>query len=107
MRTPRDVNDATLAFPANVDELIPAEDEIPEPYWQSGSDWPANLFKDLFFTGLTDLTLVPRDGVDPHKAWRHIRAILGSYAPKHEHKEAAVRYLLDEWFVSASWKRKP
>ncbi len=40
----------------------------------------------------------PRPGVDGTKALAAIRAVLGSFAPKHEHKEAACAYMLSEWF---------
>jgi hypothetical protein len=40
-------------------------------------------------------------GVDPVKALRAIRAVLGSFEPKHEHKEAACAFMLSEWFDKA------
>jgi hypothetical protein len=40
----------------------------------------------------------PKSGVDAAKALRAIKAVLGSFEPKHEHKEAACAYMLSEWF---------
>lgn len=40
----------------------------------------------------------PKEGVDADKALRAIKAVLGSWAPKHEHKIAACGYMLSEWF---------
>jgi hypothetical protein len=49
----------------------------------------------------------PKEGVDVDKALRHIQAIMRSYQPKHEHKEAAVAYLLSQWFDDVTWTPKP
>ncbi len=47
------------------------------------------------------LRYVPREGVDANKALRAIKAVLGSFSPKHEHKIAACGYMLDQWFERA------
>ena len=39
-----------------------------------------------------------KPGVDAGKALRAIKAVLGSFEPKHEHKEAACAFMLSEWF---------
>lgn len=39
-----------------------------------------------------------KPGVDAPKALAAIRAVLGSFEPKHEHKEAACAFMLSEWF---------
>lgn len=39
-----------------------------------------------------------KPGVDRAKALAAIRAVLGSFEPKHEHKEAACAFMLSEWF---------
>ena len=50
--------------------------------------------------GLTidGVTFTAKPGVDANKALRAIKAVLGSFEPKHEHKEAACAYMLSEWF---------
>ena len=44
----------------------------------------------------------PRPDVDAKKALRAIKAVLGSFEPKHEHKEAACAFMLSEWFEKAT-----
>ncbi len=103
----QEVSDITLAFPANVSSLMPKS--IPEEFYRHpGTKWN-KLFSDWFFNGLSSLKLVPKEGVDEKKALRHIRAIMGSFEPKHEEKEAAIAYLFSQWFDDAEWvaqKRK-
>jgi len=104
---PKPIDDITAAFPVDVYHLMPPEKEIPEKYWRIVDDsWPGKLFTALFFNGLVNLKLIPREGVDAQAAFRHIRAIMGSFQPKHEYKEAACRYLFDHWFVSATWEER-
>ena len=43
---------------------------------------------------------------DTNKAIRHLKAILVSYDPKHEHKEAGVAFLLSEWFEDVTYIRR-
>lgn len=45
--------------------------------------------------------LTARPGVDRDKALVAIKAALGSFEPKHEHKEAGCAFLLHEWFELA------
>jgi hypothetical protein len=61
------------------------------------------LVSDRFFLGLKDVKLIPKEGIDPDAAWRHVSTIIGSWEPKHEHKEAAAAWLLARWFESATW----
>jgi hypothetical protein len=41
---------------------------------------------------------VAKPGVDSKKAFVAIRAVLGSFEPKHEHKIAGCGSMLSEWF---------
>lgn len=43
-------------------------------------------------------SLIPKQGVDKIKALKAITAILHSFEPKHEHKEAGAAFLMSEWF---------
>lgn len=103
---PMDVDDLTLAFPASVRKMMPPYEEIPREFRHSSNKWN-KLFSDWFFAGIKDLELVPKDGVDLNKALRHIKAIMGSFEPKHEHKEAAVAFLFNEWFSDVKYKVRP
>lgn len=102
----KEISTATMAFPAYVSNLMPSYDEIPKEFknWNNQTKWN-RLFNDWFFGGLSKLELKPKEGVDQNKALRHIKAIMGSFEPKHEHKEAAVAFLFSEWFEDADWEK--
>mgnify|MGYP001231120150 CR=1 FL=1 len=92
-----DISPAMMAFPADVMGMMPAYKDIPDKYKHGNT--PANDFVGTwFFSGLNDPKFYPREGVDADKALRHLSCILRSFEPKHEHKTAAVAFLLDEWF---------
>lgn len=105
----KEVSDAELAFGGrDMKELIPYSEEgykeYRAKYWRDDSTWGWKLFHDWFYHGLTELNLIPKLGIDKEKALRHIRAIMVSWAPKHEDKTAACAYLFEQWFESANWK---
>lgn len=97
------------AFPANALDWMPAPDDIPETYWNS-YEWHTQLWRDAMFAGIDDIQLAPKDPSweqeEVDRAHAHLYAILGSFAPKHQHKEAALAYLTDQWFDAVRWKRK-
>ena len=99
---PKDVSDLDIAF-GGIRGLMPNMSDIPEDLPR----WTTKLFNDWFFCGLEKLSLTPKPGIDKDKALRHIRAIMGSFEPKHQHKEAAVAFYLGEWFEPATWTAKP
>jgi hypothetical protein len=86
---------------------MPKMDDIPEEFRDLNvrTHW-GDLFADMFYHGLASLKLTPKEGVDSKKAFRHIRAIMKSWEPKHEHKTAAVTFLFSEWFSDAEWTTK-
>ena len=94
---PQDVDDVLLAFPAQVEHLMPAYEDIPDKFKRSGDAW-VKFQSDWFFYGLHEPEFTPNKGVDKAKALRHLKAIQGSFEPKHEHKSAAVAYLASLWF---------
>jgi len=100
---PIKISDAQLAFPASVKAMMPSR--IPEDFKRGGTPWN-KLFSDAFYRGLSSLELIPKEGIDPATAWRHVRAIMGSFEPKHEDKEAACAFLLSHWFKAAQWTPK-
>ena len=101
---PQEIDDLTLAFPANITSLMPNMDDIPEDINQGRSKW-CRVTSDWFFCGLLDVKWKPKEGVDQTKALRHIGAILSSYEPKHEDKETAVAYLLSLWFRDVKYTK--
>ena len=101
---PIPVTDVLLAFPADVAHLMPLKRDIPEGYWEPDDTWSCKLFTAMFFGGVKGLCLFPREGVDPETAFRHIKAVMGTFSCKHEYKEATCRYLLDLWFSDGRWE---
>lgn len=101
----QELSDVDLAFPARVEHLMPKYEDIPEEFknWNNQSKFN-KFFCDMFYRGVNVTKLTPKEGVDPKKAWRHLRAIAGSFEPKHEHKEAAFAYLMSEWFEDIEWE---
>lgn len=83
-----------MAFPAHVADMMPSYEECKDmhhtPWAKTASTW--------FFSGINIKSAKPKEGVNQDEALAHIKCILGSWEPKHEHKEAAVAYLLREWF---------
>lgn len=93
-----EVSDAAVAFPTTVP--LPAWNDIPEEFKRRPGTPFNKIVSKLFFQGgrLSDFGLTPKEGVDEHKAMRAIRVCLGSWEPKHEHKEAGVAFMFSEWF---------
>jgi hypothetical protein len=102
----KEIDPVTAELGANdTRDLMPPYRDIPEDFKNGHTRWN-RLFNDWFYVGLANLKLVPKDGVDTKKAITHIRAVMGSFEPKHEHKEAGVAYLLDQWFEDVSYDKK-
>jgi hypothetical protein len=81
--------------------LMPAPEDIPKKWWRGHTEWNA-LASAWFFKGVDpEASFLMKPGVNGETAYRHIRAILGSYQPRHEHKEAAVAYLCSMWMDGA------
>ena len=95
---PVPVTDVQLAFPADVSELIPDWEDIPSEHKDPGGLY-SQEFSTWFFHGIAPGTEChPVPGIDAREAFRHVVAIMRSFQPKHEHKEAACRYLMSLWF---------
>jgi len=56
-----------------------------------------------FFTGIEEV--VVKDMDDAQEAFRYMRCLMGSFSPKHEHKEAVCGMLMDE-FMSITYLKK-
>ena len=92
------MKDVDMVF-GNIEHLPPME-RIPDRF-KHFRDAYVRFVSDWFFKGLVkaDLEhLTPRSGVDPKAALRAIKAIMVSWEPQHEHKEAGCAFLLSEWF---------
>jgi len=90
-------------------KLLPPYSEIPEEFkcHNRPTKWNT-FFNDMFFNGISNLRLAPKEGIDGGKALRRIRAIAASFEPKHEHKESGIAYLMSQWFDDVKYdKRAP
>jgi hypothetical protein len=95
------ISDNDVAF--GTTKLLPKPAEVPEDMsFLSDSKWN-NLFKDLFFCGLSELSITPKEGIDTDMALKCIKAHMSSWEPKHEEKEAGVAYMMSILFEDASW----
>jgi hypothetical protein len=103
---PQEVDALDMAF-GRTKGLMPPRDSIPEEFDRFNGTWGNRLFNDWFYGGVKNLQLTPKPGIDKAKAMSHIRSIMGSFEPKHEHKETACAYLFDLWFdgSTAKWER--
>lgn len=102
IKEPIDVDDVFLVFPASVRHMMPEYKDIPDEFKRGRTKWN-ELVGTWFFRGLKNVKYKPKEGIDQRKALRHIQAIMGSYEPKHEHKEAAVAYLLNQWYEDITY----
>ena len=87
-------------------KLLPPYHVIPDPFMFGTTKWN-RLFSDWFYSGVTDLHLVPKAGVDVNKALRVIKAHMISFEPSHGHKEAGVAYMMSMLFEDAEWSLHP
>jgi len=101
----KEVSALDVAFGGGrMSELMPAYDHIPSQFkdWNRPGKWN-KVMGDWFYSGLKNAQWKPKPGVDTKKALMHIKAVLGSFEPKHEHKEAGVAFLLSEWFEDVTY----
>lgn len=90
-----ELNDADIALGSI--KHMPKYETVPAEFKNSGNPY-VRFISNWFFRGVDITHLTPQDGVDKTKALRAIKAVIGSFAPKHEHKMAACAYMLSEWF---------
>jgi len=95
-----DVTGADAAFGSI--KHMPKYENVPEEFkgFNLKSRW-VKLVTQWFFKGLSKEevdALKPKPGVDKWKALAAVKAIVVSFEPKHEHKEAGCAYLMSEWF---------
>lgn len=101
---PATVDDLSMVFGADALKHMPSLVEC-EAGLRLLDRKTARMWRDFqatwFFEGLSpDVEFTVAEGVDGATAIRHLKMINGSFAPKHEHKEAAVAYLASRWFTS-------
>ena len=98
---PKEIDNLDMAFgPDNLKKYLPTWEEIPQEFKDERVEvkkW-INIVDDWFFSGLQNLVATPKEGVDKKIAMRHVKTILSSFEPSHEHKTAGVAWLLSQWF---------
>lgn len=99
----QNVTDIDVVFGTKALDLMPTYNKIPDEFKNGDTKWN-KVVNTWFYRGLKNAQFTPKDGVDKNKALKHIKAIMGSFEPKHEHKEAGCAYLLSEWFEDISYK---
>ena len=105
---PIKVNAVDMAFgggPGAMAKLLPAYDTLPEEFRRERDPF-SPLVNKWFFSGIEKKLLKVKPGIDEIDAWRHMKTIMGSFEPKHEHKTAGVAYLMSQWFDLASAQGK-
>lgn len=98
------LNLSTFKFPEMnpVDEIFPTAEtntELLEEARLRGycdKDLAGNkIFNSWFFRGIKEVTI--RDKKNAQPAYAYMRSLIGSFAPKHEHKEAVCAMIIDEF----------
>jgi len=107
-RPAEDISDIDLAFPARALEFMPDWKVIPDDFKGSGTE-ETRAYIDYVHRwcfGLLgeDEPLFAREGINAQEAGRQLTMIGGSYAPKHEHKVAAMSMLMSLWFLPPGTK---
>lgn len=100
--TPQVVSELDVAFGGDIKKLLPPMKEIPKEFTQFSNPWVACI-STWFFSGLNHPKFTMKLGVDQRAALSHIKAVLGSFDPPHEHKEAGCAYLASLWFEKIEW----
>lgn len=93
----REFNGLDAAFGAD-EKDYPSYSAIPDEF-KRGSNIYNKAFNGLFFNGgkLEDFGISMKPGTDKAALFATLRALMSSFAPKHEVKEATVAWLLSEY----------
>lgn len=98
------VTDQEVAFGGR---LLPKYEDIPDEFkilaGCKRNKW-VQLTEEWFYNGLKSCRWHPKPGIDTEKALRHIKVIMVSFGPKHEHKIAGVAYLLSQFFEDVEYE---
>ena len=108
--TPKAVTALDLSFgQSKMKEFLPEMSEIPEDfkaYYGMGEarKW-ITIVDDWFFNGIEKLVLKPKAGINEKEAFRHLKSIMSSWEPAHEHKIAGVAWLMSLWFDDIQYEK--
>ncbi len=99
---PQETTQLDVVFGGKMEKLLPAMRDIPDEFGRWNNPW-VRCAGTWFAAGLKDLKIFPKAGIDGAEALGHVKAIMVSFEPKHEHKEAGCAYLLSLWFDRIQW----
>lgn len=90
---------ADMAFPTfnTIPELL---EEAKDRGFLHGNTPYNKLFSSLFYTGGKIKFKKKVDKELQEKAWPYCKSLMGSWAPKHEHKEAVCAMIMSELLVA-------
>lgn len=95
------ITQVDVAFgPSKLSEFLPPMDSIPKEFFNEVNPWN-RWISQWFFNGLKEYAIAV-DGINFKQAHAHLKVILGSFEPKHEHKIAGCAYLASLWFVEGT-----
>lgn len=97
---PQIVSNLDVVLGGNIKDLMPPYEEIPNEFkdWNNKNKW-LQLQSKWFYEGLKKYEIPKaKAGINQQAALAHLQAIQASFEPKHEHKVAAVAYLMSLWF---------
>lgn len=104
LKVPEKLTRADVAF-GNIDHM-PRYSTLPEEFQRERSPF-CDAVQHWFFSGakghtngieIDGVPYTAKPGVNAAQALAAIKAVLGSFEPKHEHKIAACGFMLSEWF---------
>ena len=92
------VTDVDMAFPCRWKELLPRWEELTQDEKRGHGPFCAAVSR-LFYNGvrLEDVGVTPKPGVEGYLIDRYLKATLGDFGPKHEHKIGGIAHRLAEW----------
>lgn len=108
LQVPTDINRTDIAFGRI--KHMPKYEDVPaefKAFMRRGQNPFCDAVSHWFYSGAKGVpngveidgkTFVAKPGVNAAQALGAIQAVLGSFEPKHEHKEAACAFMLSEWF---------
>ena len=93
-----EVEDIDMVFQTKALALLPKWDDLTDDEKRMRGPFCDAVSK-IFFSGgrLEDHGLKIKPGIDREKVYRFVRATLGDWSPKHEHKIGGIGHMLSKW----------
>lgn len=92
-----EVTAADMAFPTRYRELLPKWEALTKDEQAMRGPF-CDVVRVFFFKGGNPADyLVPKTGVEMARVHRYLRATLGDFGPKHEHKIGGIAHMLAKW----------